>query len=712
MNKLLTSLLLSVTLMSGAQAQKKENYYVKHVEFPQSATIEQKVDMAARLVPTPQQYAWQQMELTAFLHFGINTFTGREWGDGKEDPALFNPSELDAEQWVRTLKEAGFKMVLLTAKHHDGFCLWPTATTKHSVASSPWKNGQGDVVKELRAACDKYDMKFGVYLSPWDRNAECYGDSPRYNDFFIRQLTELLTNYGEVHEVWFDGANGEGPNGKKQVYDWDAFYQTIQRLQPKAVMAIMGDDVRWVGNEKGVGRETEWNATVLTPGIYARSQENNKRLGVFSKAEDLGSRKILEKATELFWYPSEVDVSIRPGWFYHSREDHQVKSLAKLVDLYYRSVGHNANFLLNFPVALNGKISPVDSARAVQWYQTIQNDFKENLLKGCYVQASNKRGRNFSPNKAVDGDWDTYWATDDGVTSGSLTFTLTHPTDVNRLVIQEYIPLGQRVRSFNIELEQEGKWIPAQTVDSTTTVGYKRIVRFQTEKAEKIRINFTDARGPLCINNVEAYLAPALVTEPTIARNINDEVTIQAGDKGSEVHYTTDGSDPTKDSPLYQAPFAFAQKGTVKAIAYDPTFDTVSPVSAQTFDIPACDYTIVSPKDEKTSLILDGNGYTTYYLPQGKQELVVQLAKEMPISGFRYTPNQGRDASGHISNYQLYINGKKVAEGEFSNIKANPIEQVVHFPITKGNQIRLVATRIVDNKKQAGIGEFSVITEK
>ena len=712
MNKLLTSLLLSVTLMSGAQAQKKENYYVKHVEFPQSATIEQKVDMAARLVPTPQQYAWQQMELTAFLHFGINTFTGREWGDGKEDPALFNPSELDAEQWVRTLKEAGFKMVLLTAKHHDGFCLWPTATTKHSVASSPWKNGQGDVVKELRAACDKYDMKFGVYLSPWDRNAECYGDSPRYNDFFIRQLTELLTNYGEVHEVWFDGANGEGPNGKKQVYDWDAFYQTIQRLQPKAVMAIMGDDVRWVGNEKGVGRETEWNATVLTPGIYARSQENNKRLGVFSKAEDLGSRKILEKATELFWYPSEVDVSIRPGWFYHSREDHQVKSLAKLVDLYYRSVGHNANFLLNFPVALNGKISPVDSARAVQWYQTIQNDFKENLLKGCYVQASNKRGRNFSPNKAVDEDWDTYWATDDGVTSGSLTFTLTHPTDVNRLVIQEYIPLGQRVRSFNIELEQGGKWIPAQTVDSTTTVGYKRIVRFQTEKAEKIRINFTDARGPLCINNVEAYLAPALVTEPTIARNINDEVTIQAGDKGSEVHYTTDGSDPTKDSPLYQAPFAFAQKGTVKAIAYDPTFDTVSPVSAQTFDIPACDYTIVSPKDEKTSLILDGNGYTTYYLPQGKQELVVQLAKEMPISGFRYTPNQGRDASGHISNYQLYINGKKVAEGEFSNIKANPIEQVVHFPITKGNQIRLVATRIVDNKKQAGIGEFSVITEK
>ena len=325
MNKLLISLFLSSVITLGGCGLTKENYYVKHVEFPQDATLEQKIDMAARLVPTPQQAAWQQMELTAFLHFGINTFTGREWGDGKEDPAIFNPTELDAEQWVRSLKDAGFKMVLLTAKHHDGFCLWPTATTKHSVASSPWKNGQGDVVKELRKACDKYDMKFGVYLSPWDRNAECYGDSPKYNEFFIQQLTELLTNYGEVHEVWFDGANGEGPNGKKQIYDWDAFYKTIQKLQPKAVMAIMGDDVRWVGNEKGLGRETEWSATVLTPGIYARSEENNKRLGVFSKAEDLGSRAMLEKATELFWYPSEVDVSIRPGWFYHAEEDSKVK---------------------------------------------------------------------------------------------------------------------------------------------------------------------------------------------------------------------------------------------------------------------------------------------------------------------------------------------------------------------------------------------------
>ena len=249
MKKLLLPLLLFLAGVPTIQAQETESYYVKHVTFPTGATVEQKVDIAARLVPTPQQLAWQQQELTAFLHFGINTFTDREWGDGTEDPNLFNPTELDADQWVRVLKECGFKMVILTAKHHDGFCLWPTKTTKHSVASSAWKNGKGDVVRELRDACDKYDMKFGVYLSPWDRNASCYGDSPAYNKFFVEQLTELLTNYGKVHEVWFDGANGEGPNGKKQEYDWDTFYQTIRKLQPEAVMAIMGDDVRWVGND-------------------------------------------------------------------------------------------------------------------------------------------------------------------------------------------------------------------------------------------------------------------------------------------------------------------------------------------------------------------------------------------------------------------------------------------------------------------------------
>ena len=480
MKKLLLLVILFASICSG-QAQNEKGYYVKHLEFPQNATLQEKVDMAARLVPTPQQLAWQQMELTAFLHFGINTFTGREWGDGTEDPALFNPSQLDAEQWVRTLKDAGFKMVLLTAKHHDGFCLWPTKTTTHSVASSSWKNGKGDVVKELRDACDKYGMKFGVYLSPWDRNASCYGDSPKYNQFFIQQLTELLTNYGEVHEVWFDGANGEGPNGKKQVYDWDAFYKTIQKLQPKAVMAIMGDDVRWVGNEKGIGRETEWNATVLTPGIYARSEENNKRLGVFSKAEDLGSRDILKNATELFWYPSEVDVSIRPGWFYHKEEDNKVKSLKHLADIYFQSVGYNSVLLLNIPPDRRGSINEADVTRLKEFAEYRKQAFADDRVK----------------------EGQKLW---EAISNGERTYKLKSGSEINVVMLQEDIARGQRVEAFSVEAQTADGW---KEIAQGTTVGYKRLLRFPDVKANQLRIKIKSCRLTANISRVAAfYVAP------------------------------------------------------------------------------------------------------------------------------------------------------------------------------------------------------------
>lgn len=483
LNRLTAMACLCLAALS-AQAQ-EEHYFVKHLNFPPGSSLEQKVDMAARLVPTPQQLEWQQMELTAFLHFGINTFTDREWGDGKEDPALFNPTELNAEQWVKNLKEAGFRMVILTAKHHDGFCLWPTKTTKHSVASSPWRNGKGDVVKELRDACTKYGMKFGVYLSPWDRNAECYGDSPRYNRFFIEQLTELLSNYGEVHEVWFDGANGEGPNGKKQVYDWDAFYKTIQRLQPKATMAIMGDDVRWVGNEKGLGRETEWSATVLTPGIYARSEANNKALGVFPKAADLGGRQILSKAGELFWYPSEVDVSIRPGWFYHAAEDGKVKSLKQLSDIYFQSVGYNSVLLLNIPPDRRGLIHENDVERLKEF--------------AAY------REKTFGVDYTSDGKG--LWQAGSGA---SREYSQKPDAKINVVLLQEDISKGQRVEAFKVEGLVGGQW---KCLGEGTTVGYKRMIRFPEVSAERLRITVLSSRRKANICNVASYYAGPIADE-------------------------------------------------------------------------------------------------------------------------------------------------------------------------------------------------------
>lgn len=480
MKNLILTTVFSLTILSGLQAQ--ETYYEKHVAFPADATAAEKIEMASRLVPTPQQLEWQRMELTAFLHFGVNTFTGREWGDGTEDPVIFNPTSLDCEQWVRTLKESGFKMAIITAKHHDGFCLWPTKTTRHSVASSSWKGGKGDVVRELRDACKKYGIKFGVYLSPWDRNASCYGDSPAYNQFFIEQLTELLTNYGEVHEVWFDGANGEGPNGKKQIYDWDAILKTIRRLQPKAVTAIMGDDVRWVGNERGIGRETEWSATALTPGIYPRSGEQNKKLGIYGKAKDLGGRDIVARATELFWYPSEVDVSIRPGWFYHADQDKQVKSLNHLTDIYFKSVGYNSVLLLNIPPDLRGVINENDVQRLKEFSSYLKKTFARNyVLKG---------------NEAWHG------------TSGTVRqYDIQKDALVNAFMIQEDISKGQRVESFLVEAYKDGSWIH---MAEGTTVGYKRLVRFSDTRPERIRVTIRSARGVANVAAVGLFYAEPL----------------------------------------------------------------------------------------------------------------------------------------------------------------------------------------------------------
>ena len=481
MKKTIFSLALGLLMVSCA-SQSKEEYYEKHVEFPADATIEQKVDMVSRLVPTAQQLEWQQMEFTAFLHFGMNTFTGNEWGHGTDSPELFNPTELDCEQWVKALKDGGFKMALITAKHHDGFCLWQTATTEYSVKNSPWKDGRGDVVRELRDACEKYGMKFGVYLSPWDRNAPSYGDSPAYNKFFIDQLTELLSNYGEVHEVWFDGACAEGPNGKKQEYDWTAILAKIRELQPKAVTAIMGDDVRWVGNEGGLGRETEWSATVIPPGSYTHKKAAKEALGLEEMSKDLGSRALVAQAQEAYWYPSEVDVSIRPGWFYHAEQDGQVRSLANLVNIYYRSVGCNSVLLLNIPPDRRGLIHEIDVQRIKELSEYINKTFAEN-----YVENGNEA-----------------WSAQVGE---SKEYTVKAGSMVNTFLIQEDITKGQRVEDFLVEVYSNGAW---QYATEGTTIGYKRLLRFSDCQPEKVRVTIRGSRAVANISNVGLYYAEPL----------------------------------------------------------------------------------------------------------------------------------------------------------------------------------------------------------
>jgi len=323
---------------------------------------------AGRVVPAERQVAWQGLEFQAFVHFGMNTFTDREWGQGTEDPRLFNPLEFDASQWAEAFKAAGMRGVVFSAKHHDGFCLWPSRFTDHSVAQSLWREGKGDAVREVADACRQAGLKFGVYLSPWDRHEPTYGDSPRYNDFFLNQLRELLTQYGEISEVWFDGACGEGPNGKRQVYDWGAYWRLIRELQPRAVISIMGPDVRWIGNEAGVARESEWSVVPTSQmDDWPAEKDPGGIAGINAQAPDLGStRAIAESARRggrLFWYPGQVDVSIRPGWFYHAAEDMRVKTIGHLLDIYYTSVGGNAQLLLNVPPDRRGRSRGSGAAR-------------------------------------------------------------------------------------------------------------------------------------------------------------------------------------------------------------------------------------------------------------------------------------------------------------------------------------------------------------
>ena len=470
-------------------------------------------------VPTPAQVAWQRMEMNMFCHFGPNTFTGLEWGEGTEAEDIFNPTALDCNQWVSVAKNAGFQGIILTAKHHDGFCLWPNPQSTHTVRESVWCNGKGDVLRELSDACKKGGVKFGIYISPWDRNAPTYGTNA-YNKVFLRTLRHAHTHYGPIFEQWFDGANGEGPNGKKQVYDWKKFNGQTKKLQPNAVIfSDVGPGCRWVGNEEGKCGRTCWSRLDIEgfgPGADAPSQDT-LNAGNYNGA---------------CWIPAETDVSIRPGWFW--RESEHPKSVQELLKIYYNSVGRNSLLLLNVPPDSRGLIPAEDSLRLVEFRAALDSIFAKDLakkvlliqctpyeryeweLKRPYKTSCPSfllpKSQKYVASNLIDDNYDTYWATDDTVTTAWVELIFNEPQTFNRVMLQEYIPLGQRVEKFHIEVEDEnGSW---RTIAEETTIGYKRIVLTETVTMKKVRIVIDKSRACIVLNRVGLFMDNILEEVP------------------------------------------------------------------------------------------------------------------------------------------------------------------------------------------------------
>ncbi|MBV7441565.1 alpha-L-fucosidase [Weeksellaceae bacterium TAE3-ERU29] len=664
--------------------------------------------------PTQRQLDWQEMEYYAFIHFSMNTFTDVEWGYGDEKPESFNPTELDTDQWARVCKEAGMKGIILTAKHHDGFCLWPSKYTEHSVKNSPWKNGKGDIVKELSESCKKYGLKFGIYLSPWDRNHPEYARD-EYVKYFHNQLEELITQYGPLFEIWFDGANGgDGYYGgakearkieARTYYQWEKAKEMIRKHQPNAVIfGGIGRDIRWVGNERGYAGTTNWST------LGSRTGESAGRVDGAYLGDENGKN----------WVPAEVDVSIRPGWYYHKKEDHKVHSLPKLVDIYYESVGRNATLLLNLPPDKRGLIHENDVEQLMKLKEVIQRDFANDLAPKAKVTASNTKGNNkeFDASNTVNNDVNSYWTTDDNITTGTLTYTFNKPITFNRFLVQEYIPYGQRVAKFKLQAKVNGQW---KDIANETTIGYKRILRFEPVTTDAVRFEIESAFMPPMISKVGFYNAPNLLVAPEVTRSKDGKITLSAPEATTEIYYTIDGSDPDNTSMKFTEAFEIQSPVTLKAITYDPRSKTYGEINTSHQDIAKKDWKIVSVSSGdkgKANAIIDENpnSYWNSAKTGDEQEVVVDLGENYTLKGFTYFPRQDRWTTGTVKEYQFEVstdgkNWKKVAEGEFGNIQNNPIEQIVDFNPESGRFIKFKSLKVIDDSKGISLGELGVITE-
>ncbi|MDQ1161824.1 alpha-L-fucosidase [Chryseobacterium sp. SORGH_AS 447] len=661
-------------------------------------------------IPSDAQLKWHEMEMYCIVHYGSATYTDKEWGYGDENPVLINPTNFDAQQIVSAAKAGGFKGIIVVAKHHDGLCLWPTKTTDYSIKKSPWKNGKGDIVKEYQKACEKLGMKMGIYCSPWDRNNPLYG-TPAYVEMYRKQLQELYSHYGTLFTSWHDGANGgDGYYGNARetrkidratYYDWPATWAITRRMQPEAVIfGDVGPDIRWVGNEDGHAGETCW--ATYEP---QAPEEGKKPSNGFTKYE-LG---IEGTRNGKYWMPAECDVSLRPGWFYHTREDSRVKTPAELLDLYYKSVGRGANLDLGLSPNRQGQLNPEDISSLQQFGKLLKQTFAVNLAEDAVLKASSVRGNNLSqygPQHLLDQDRYSYWATDDEVTTPQLSITLPAEKTFNVIRLRENIKLGQRIEAFEVEAFLNGAW---KKIASATSIGPNRLIRLPERiTTDKIRLTITRSPVAVALSDFGLYNEPVIIAKPLIRRTAEGTITLSSADASSTIYYTLDGSSPTLKSLPYRQPFTLADDGMVKAISLNN--NEQSETAVLRFGPVKSGWKIISPEGtdfaHPAAYAIDDNPETFWQSPpiaspSFSAGIMIDLGKLQNLKGCTYLPRQDKKPDGIISRYHIEtstdgIHWQSAAEGEFSNIKANPVEQQVIFkhPIP-GRYLRFTAAGLI-----------------
>ncbi|GAB2686265.1 alpha-L-fucosidase [Mucilaginibacter koreensis] len=642
-------------------------------------------------VPSAAQLNWHEMEMYCLVHFGVDTYTNKEWGYGDEDPRLINPTKFNAAQIVGAAKAGGFKGVVIVAKHHDGLCLWPTKTTMHNISKSNWRGGKGDMIKEYRQACRQLGMQLGLYCSPWDRNSPLYG-KPEYVSIYRKQLQELYSNYGKLFISWHDGANGGDGyyGGTREVrkidrttyYGWDTTWALVRRLQPSAVIfGDVGPDVRWVGNEEGHAGETSWatyDPVAPEAGHLPANGYTQYELGV----EGTRNGK--------HWMPAECDVSLRPGWFYHASQNGKVKSPSQLLDLYYKSVGRGANLDLGLSPNPQGLLDDEDVNTLREFGRLLRETFAVNLTKGAKISTSNVRGNNavkFGPQALLDDNRYSYWATDNQITTPKLTLQLSSTKTFNIIRLRENIKLGQRIEAFAVDAWQNGAW---QQIAEATSIGANRLIRLPKPVTTR-RVRLRILKSPVCIalSDFGLYREPVILTAPKISRDQQGLLNIITDLKEAIIHYTTDGSIPTAQSPVYHQPVSFQGGGMVKALVN--LNGKQSSVVTLHFGLSKSAWKVVGDTsanaqkaiDEDAGTIWESKSFDTTAgaLPA---DLIVDMGQSQSISAFVYLPRQDGQSAGVVDQYAFSVstdgvNWKQVAQGEFSNIKANPVEQVVQL---------------------------------